>query len=76
MTDKPHYSFGDIEGVMRDSTSFSLGRDERNRINIEFNYTDNRDGVLYRVTASGWRSAVVPKGEEVTGDGLKKENER
>ena len=76
MTDnKPRYSFGDVEGVMRESTSLSVGCDERNRISIEFNYTDNRDGVLYHVAASGWRSAVVPKGEEVTGEDLKNDHQ-
>lgn len=61
MTDKPRYSFGDVEGVMRDSTSFSMGYDENDRISIEFNYTDRRDGVLYHVAAAGWRSRVIPE---------------
>lgn len=74
MTDKPHYSFGDVKGAMRDSTSLSIGYDERNRISIEFNYTDNRDGVLYHVTASGWRRVVVPKSEGVTGEDPKNDH--
>ena len=61
MTNKPHYSFDDVKGITCDSISFSFGYDENDRISIEFNYTDRRDGVLYHVAASGWRSRVIPE---------------
>lgn len=58
MSDKPRYSFGDVKGIMRESMGFSVGGDEKERIDIEFTYRDTRDGKLYRAVASGWRELV------------------
>ena len=60
--DQPRYSFGDIQGAMKDGTSVSIGFGERNRISIEFTYTDQLDGCTYKVNATGYRVKIDKEG--------------
>jgi hypothetical protein len=55
MSDKPRYSFGDIDGIMKDGTSVSIGV-ERDNVVISFDYVDSRDGTLYHVETTGHRT--------------------
>lgn len=56
--DRPRYSFGDVQGAMKDGIAVSIGFDECNRVNIEFTYTDRLDGFTYTVSASGYRTKI------------------
>jgi len=58
MTDNPRYTFGDVQGAMRDGHAASISLDGRDRITVEFTYTDQLDGKTYKVTAYGWRTEV------------------
>ena len=52
----PHYSFGDVKGAMLDSTDFSMNWGEQDVVDIEFDYLDRHDGVVYHVVAKGYRT--------------------
>jgi hypothetical protein len=58
-TKELRYSFGDVNGVMKDGLNVSIGFDENDRCNIEFSYRDQRDGELYCVHATGRRRKVL-----------------
>ena len=57
----PRYSFGDVQGTLTNGLAVQLGL-HVDWCTVEFDYTDRLDGVLYHVSASGWRT----KKEEVT----------
>jgi hypothetical protein len=53
---KPRYTFGDVNGAMKDGTHVIINGGPRDEITISFNYTDTRDGVVYHVEATGFRT--------------------
>lgn len=55
MADKPRYTFGDVNGVLKDGTSVSVGV-EKDWVSISFDYHDHRDDVVYHVEATGYRT--------------------
>lgn len=55
---EPRYAFGDVNGVMKEGTSVSINLGESDRVSIDFTYTDQRDGQLYRVNATGYRTKI------------------
>ena len=65
MCGKPRYSFGDVNGVMKNGLDVSIGIDQSDKVNISFNYRDDRDGIYYYVQTSGYRTkkepAIAPK---------------
>lgn len=59
MSDKPRYSFGNVDGIMKDGVSVSIGI-ERDSVTVSFDYADSRDGILYHVEATGYRTKKEP----------------
>ena len=55
MSNEPRYSFGDVDGVMNDGTSVSIGF-TGDHVDISFDYRDAVDGQWYHVEASGYRT--------------------
>ena len=60
----PRYSFGDVQGVLREGTGVSVGwdTDDGDRVTVEFDYLDSAEGKRYHVTARGWRTEVKAQG--------------
>ncbi len=58
LSHQPRYSFGDVQGTMKDGYSVSVGVEPNDEVNIEFTYKDRRDGKTYRVVATGRRTEV------------------
>ena len=56
----PRYSFGDVQGVLREGAGVSVGWDTNggDRVTVEFDYLDRAEGKRYHVTARGWRTEV------------------
>lgn len=54
----PRYTFGDVQGVMKDATHFSMGVAEKDYVDVTFDYYDTRDGKRYYVEARGTRKEV------------------
>ncbi len=67
--DGSRYAFGAVKGVMRDATTWSMGAEslvrqpyiEQHAVAIEFDYLDQRDGLTYHVSATGFRTLKSPK---------------
>jgi hypothetical protein len=56
MSDKPRYTFSDVNGVIVDGTNVDIGIAQGDVIDILFDYRDSRDGVDYHVQATGYRT--------------------
>ena len=67
MTDNPRYTFGDVQGAMRDGHAVNIALDDRDRITVEFTYTDRLDGRTYKATAHGWRTEVKQAAKALRG---------
>jgi hypothetical protein len=61
--DNPHYSFGNIQGVMKDATRFFMDFADRDSLLIEFDYKD-KEGKQWHVRARGYRTEAVDEGQE------------
>ena len=56
---KPHYTFSDVNGAMKDGTTVVINGGLRDEMDISFDYFDSYDGFKYHVEAKGFR-ALVP----------------
>jgi hypothetical protein len=61
--DNPHYSFGNIQGVMKDATRFFMDFADRDSLLIKFDYKD-KEGKQWHVRARGYRTEAVDEGQE------------
>ena len=61
MSDKPRYTFGGVNGVMKYGTHVDIGIARGDVVDISFDYRDNRDGVDYHVQATGYRTKKEPQ---------------
>ena len=58
----PRYTFGNVNGIMKDGTSIAVGVQE-DSVTVTFDYHDRETGKMYHVVAKGFR-AEVPKKED------------
>ena len=59
MSDKPRYSFLNVDGVLRDGYAVNIsGDDDGRRVHVTFTYRDNITGAVYAVEASGYRTRL------------------
>ena len=54
----PRYSFGDVNGALKDGTTVVINSGLRDEMDISFDYFDRRDGFKYHVEAKGFRTLI------------------
>ena len=54
MSDTTRYTFGNVDGIMKEGTGVCIGMDGDDRVTIHFKYRD-AEGKWWAVAAHGWR---------------------